>query len=259
MSIVRLKNKIKNHNIFLQNRLSNFTNPPMKTGDLYVENNEAVNGNLDISGNLTVKQNLFANSYYATGNYYLNNYVLIPAGTIIQSASINEPNGWFDCDGRSLNIDIYSYLFNAIGYTYGGSDTSFNIPDIRGRVCVGAGLGNTLTRRNLGSIGGEENHTMTVNEIPSHTHSGTTNASGTHTHSSNANGGTYGLAYSDGNNTVTSADVTSEELNVWTPPVALTINSDGNHSHTFTTDSTGSGTSHNNMQPFIVMRYLIKY
>jgi len=48
-------------------------------------------------------------------------------------------------------------------------------------------------------------------------------------------------------------------LNVWTSPVALTINSDGNHNHTFTTDNNGSGNSHNNMQPFIVMRYLIKY
>lgn len=101
----------------------------------------------------------------------MNNYVLIPAGTIIHSASINEANGWFDCDGRTLNIDIYSYLFNAIGYTYGGSETSFNIPDIRCRVCVGAGLGNSLTTRNLGSIGGEENHTLSVNEMPSHTHS----------------------------------------------------------------------------------------
>jgi hypothetical protein len=86
----------------------------MLTGDLYVEKNEVVNGDLDISGNLTIGQNLTATNYYARGNYYLNNYVLIPAGTIIQSASINEPNGWFDCNGRTLNIDVYSYLFNAI-------------------------------------------------------------------------------------------------------------------------------------------------
>ena len=69
MSIVRLKSKINNQNIFLQNRLSNFTNPPIKTGDLFVENNESVNGNLDISGNLTVRHNLTANNFYATGNY----------------------------------------------------------------------------------------------------------------------------------------------------------------------------------------------
>ena len=49
MSIVRLKSKVKNNNVFFQNRLSNFTNPPMLTGDLYVEKNEVVNGDLDIS------------------------------------------------------------------------------------------------------------------------------------------------------------------------------------------------------------------
>jgi microcystin-dependent protein len=116
-----------------------------------------------------------------------------------------------------------------------------------------------LSTQNLGSVGGEENHTLSTNEIPTHTHSGTTTEGGSHTHSSNATGGTYGLAYSDGGNTVTSADNTPNELNVWTSPVALTINSDGNHTHTFTTDNNGSGNSHNNMQPFIVMRYLIKY
>jgi hypothetical protein len=68
MSIVRLKSKVKNNNVFFQNRLSNFTNPPMLTGDLYVEKNERVNGHLDISGNLSVRQNLIANNYYANGN-----------------------------------------------------------------------------------------------------------------------------------------------------------------------------------------------
>ena len=76
MSIVRLKSRVKNNDVFFQNRLANFTNPPVLTGDLYVEKNESVNGNLDISGNLTVGNNLRANNFYATGNYYLNNYVL---------------------------------------------------------------------------------------------------------------------------------------------------------------------------------------
>ena len=63
MSIVRLKSRIQNTNVYLQNRLTNFTNPPMKTGNLYVEQNETISGNLDISGNLTVHHDLTANNY----------------------------------------------------------------------------------------------------------------------------------------------------------------------------------------------------
>ena len=189
----------------------------------------------------------------------MNNYILIPAGTIIQSACINEPEGWFDCDGRRLNLNMYINLFNAIRYTYGGSDTSFNIPDTRGRSCIGLGNGSGLTNRSLGMTGGSETHTLTTSEMPIHSHTGTTDSIGAHTHTSNATGGTLGLALSDGTNTVTAADLTNGELNVWTTPRALSIDSAGSHNHTFTTNNTGSGTAHNNMQPFIVFRYLIKY
>ena len=259
MSIAKIKSRQKNDTIYLQNRLTKFTDPPMRSGDLYVEKNESVAGDLDVSGNFRVGKDITANNYYARGNYYLNNYILIPAGTIIQSASIDEPEGWFDCDGRTLNVGLFSKLFNAIRYTYGGTDISFNIPDIRGRVCVGSGAGNALSTRTLGTAGGEENHILNVNEMPSHSHTGTTDLGGTHSHTSNATGGSLGLAFADGNNTVTEADGSSGELNVWTLPRALSINTDGNHSHNFTTGNSGSGGAHNNMQPFIVLRYLIKY
>ena len=241
MSFFRPKRRTTNNNVFLQNRLTTFTNPPMRTGNLYVEKNETVFGDLDICGNLTVGNNIKANSFYATGNFYLDSYILIPAGTIIQSASVNEPNGWFDCDGRILNKITYSDLFAAIGNIYGGifgsNDASFNIPDIRGRVPVGARNVVGLTTRNLGDVGGEERHTLTVSEMPSHSHS------------SNATGGSIGLAKSDGNNTATSNvdNQGGSELNLYATPGALTIN------------NTGGDASHNIMQPFIVLRYLIKY
>ena len=237
MSFFRPKRRTTNNNVFLQNRLTTFTNPPMRTGNLYVEKNETVFGDLDICGNLTVGNNIKANSFYATGNFYLDSYILIPAGTIIQSASVNEPNGWFNCDGRLLNKIAYSDLFAAISYTFGGSDFSFNIPDIRGRVPVGAGTTSGLTTRSLGAVGGEERHTLTVSEMPSHSHS------------SNATGGTRGLVTSDGNNTAdgSALDSTSGEPNLYAGPVALTIN------------NTGGDASHNVMQPFIVLRYLIKF
>jgi microcystin-dependent protein len=236
MSYIRAKNRQNNANVFLQNRLTTFTRPPMYTGDLYVEKNETIGGNLDVSGNLTVHGDLKAKNFYATGNYYLDDYILIPPGTVMQSAAITRPGGWLLCDGSRLNTNDYPDLFNAIGHTYGGSDTSFNLPDIRGRVPIGSGSGAGLTSHSLGSTGGEESHTLTTSEIPSHSHG------------SNAPGGTRGLATSDGNNTAGGGlDYTPGEINLWATPTALTIN------------NTGGGNAHNIMQPFITLNYIIKY
>jgi microcystin-dependent protein len=232
MSYFRPKRRTTNNNVFLQNRLTTFTNPPLRTGNLYVEKNETVFGDLDICGNLTVGNNIKANSFYATGNFYLDNYILIPAGTIIQSASVNEPNGWFNCDGRLLNKIAYSDLFAAISYTFGGSDFSFNIPDIRGRVPVGAGSTSGLTNRNLGDVGGEERHTLTVSEMPSHTHSLTRRS----------NADADAIDTDDANMESSSASTTDRT------EIGL-----------FNTYNSGEDESHNNMQPFIVLRYLIKF
>ena len=231
-----------NRIVMLDNRLSNLTNSHNYDGDLHIERNQTIGGNLDICGNLTIGGDLRARNYYASGNYYLNNYVLIPAGTIIQSAAINEPAGWLDCNGRTLLVAEYAYLFSAIGYTYSsgvysGSDLSFNIPDMRGRIGIGSGTGSGLSARTLGATGGEENHTLTVGEMPAHSH--TSNATG-------YAGGGPGLLRSGGR-TGTVEDNTSSEPNIFDPTVALSIN------------DTGSGSAHNNMQPYMVLRYLIKY
>ncbi len=250
MSYMRAQSRAINKNVYFENRLTTFTNPPIYTGDLIVERDETVRGNL------TVGNSLHANSYYATGNYYLNNYILIPAGTIIQSAAINLPDGWFDCNGASYNTTVYSALYLAIGYTYGGASSNFNVPDMRGR--VGVGFGSAYT---LGQSGGAERHTITASEMPSHTHTGTTASDGAHIHGSNANGGLAqpGLAFSNGSDTLTESDTGgSNELNL-TTTTALTISSAGAHTHTFTTASAGSDASHNIMQPYVVLRYLIKY
>jgi len=215
-----------------QNRLTNFTSPPIHNGDLYVERNELIGGNLDVSGNLTVRKDIRAKNFYASGNYYLDDYVLIPAGTVIQSAAINEPEGWFECDGRSLNTTVYSDLFSAIGYTYGGSNGTFKIPDTRGRVCIGAGQGDGLTNHNLSSTGGEEAHTLSVNEIPSHSHSLIRRA--------NPDDGAYDT--NSGRQDESSAATT-----------------DRADLGPFNTSYTGGGAAHNIMQPFIALRHLIKY
>lgn len=207
-----------------------------------MERNENVGNDLDVSGNLRIGHDLTARNYYANGgNFYLDNYLLIPPGTIIQSAAIVIPNGWLACDGTSLNISEYENLFNSIGYTFGGDieEGTFNLPDLRGRVAVGTGHGSDLTSRALADTGGEETHVLSTNEIPSHSHT------------SNANGGSafgsVGLVQVTNSNTASNADQNDNEFNVYAPPLALTI------------DANGGGLAHENMQPFVVLHYLIKY
>jgi len=129
MSYRRVQRREMNRTLMLDNRLVNLTQPHILDGDIHIERNQTIGGNLDIYGNLTIGGDLRARNYYASGNFYLDNYVLIPAGTIIQSAAINEPAGWLDCNGRVLSVVVYADLFNAIRYTYGGvysgSDLSF--------------------------------------------------------------------------------------------------------------------------------------
>jgi microcystin-dependent protein len=232
MSFFRAQRRAINTNTYYDNRLSIFTNPPIRVGDLCVEKNETVGGNLDICGNLTVGQDLRAQNFYASGNYYLNNYVLIPAGTIIQSAAVVVPDGWLNCDGSSLLCSAYAGLFGAIQYTYGGSGLNFNVPDMRGRVGIGAGAGAGLTARTLGSTGGEETHTLTVGEMPSHSHNIIRRL--------NPDDGAY-----DTNSTHASE--------------SSAATTDRDMSGNFSTFSAGSSTPHNNIQPFVVIRNLIKY
>ena len=213
------------------------------SGNARVYGNEVLTGNLDMSGNITTTQDVRSRSVYATGNYYLNNNILIPAGTVIQSAANNVPDGWLNCDGSSLSTSTYSHLFGAIGYTYGGSGDNFNLPDLRGRACVGAGQGAFLTDRTLGSIGGSETHTLSVNEMPSHNHE-ITDPGHSHTWNNGLEGDDSGNGGSNAEYTRIGGSVTGVIANATT---GIQVN------------NRGGGEPHNNMQPFLALRFLIKY
>jgi microcystin-dependent protein len=180
-------------------------------------------------------------------------YLRLPnIGDLKNSISNIDHQGWLKCDGRSLNRVEYRFLFEMVGTAFGNDDDeTFKLPDSRGRVIGTIGAGSGLTVRTLGEVVGEENHTLTVNQLPPHSHTGTTDLNGSHTHSSNANGGQggAGLAIADGSNTGNDVDSSPNELNLWTLPQALVINSNGAHTHTFTTNTTGSGLAFNVMQP----------
>jgi len=85
----------------------------MLYGNLFVDNYERVGGDMDICGNLTIGGDLQAKSYYANKrNFYLDNYLLIPYGTIIQSAAVTVPDG-FSCPFL-LPFYYSSFLFSFI-------------------------------------------------------------------------------------------------------------------------------------------------
>jgi microcystin-dependent protein len=94
------------------------------------------------------------------------------------------PNGWAFCDGRILAIADYDALFQLIGTTYGGDgQTTFNLPDLRGRIPLHQGSGFVI-----GQQAGSEAVTVTSNQLPQHTHSLVSNsAAGTTTTPANGN------------------------------------------------------------------------
>src|SRR5579864_3360551 len=81
------------------------------------------------------------------------------------------PKGWAFCNGQLMAINQNQALFAVLGTTYGGNgQTTFALPNLQGDVPMHFGQGVGLTGRVLGEVGGEQNHTLQVNEIPSHSH-----------------------------------------------------------------------------------------
>lgn len=81
------------------------------------------------------------------------------------------PIGWAMCDGQLLAISSNTALFSLIGTYYGGDGVrTFQLPDLQGRVPVGQGEGVGLSPINIGQVGGTETVTLTVNQLPAHTH-----------------------------------------------------------------------------------------
>jgi microcystin-dependent protein len=81
------------------------------------------------------------------------------------------PKGWALCNGQLLSIAQNTALFSLLGTTYGGNGTTtFALPDLRGRVTISSGQGPGLSNYVLGQTGGAETQTLTLGQIPAHTH-----------------------------------------------------------------------------------------
>lgn len=129
---------------------------------------------------------------------------VVPIGGLIDYAGFAPPNGNFMFPaGQLISTTTYSTLFGLVGYSYGGSGSSFGLPDLRGRVTAGidnmgggaAGRigtlstdGGTIVGTTPGSAGGSQQHTQTNAEMTSHGHTGSGNVSDP-THAHGASGG----------------------------------------------------------------------
>ena len=93
----------------------------------------------------------------------------VPVGAILPYAGSTPPEGWLVCDGAEVVRADYPGLFAVLGETYGAGDgqDTFNLPDLRMRVPLGAAA---QPRTTLGQVLGEEYHTLTLNELPVHRH-----------------------------------------------------------------------------------------
>ena len=99
---------------------------------------------------------------------------LAPAGTIVAYAGSTAPDGWLICDGSEIDLTRHrehKLLATRLGNIFDPAGQKTRLPDLRGRTAIGAGSGPNLTKRVLGGQGGEESHTLTISEMPSHTHS----------------------------------------------------------------------------------------
>lgn len=195
-------------------------------------------------------------------------------GSIYMFAGSVAPEGFIVCDGSAVSRSTYSELFDTIGTTYGPGDgsTTFNIPDLSGKVIVGVS-----TLHSLASTGGEETHALIESEIPSHSHSvpqhghtssvvaKTPEMSHTITQpafnynrpNGTAAGGAAGgtLAYSG-----TSSVAASRTKNVAVSAhaaAACTKEGAVTDCAAFDSEEAGEGTGHDNMQPYMTMNYII--
>jgi microcystin-dependent protein len=146
-----------------------------------------------------------------------------------------EPRGWAFCNGQLLSIAQNTALFALLGTTYGGNgQTTFALPDLRGRAPIHMGQGPGLTNRRIGEVGGSENVTLTANQLPAHNH--------------NLNA----LAVPAASGDPTQRLLAQSRGSVYAPPsetpVVMSQQAIG---------FAGGSQPHENMQPYLVMNYII--
>jgi microcystin-dependent protein len=196
------------------------------------------------------------------------------AGSIYMFAGATAPTGFLMCDGSAVSRTTYSALFAVIGTTYGTGDgsTTFNLPDMSGRVPIGAS-----SLHVLGTSGGEEGHVLLEAELPSHDHTVPAHGHGNdilaktpslshsvtqqpaYTYNRPNSATKAGAAGSNaGYNGTSSTNASRTDMSITAHAAsACTMGGSITDCSAFDTLVTGGGGAHDNMQPYITINYVI--
>jgi len=211
---------------------------PSPNVDLAIGDNDTGIGYNSDDGSLTI---------YGDGGINVNARIqdktgfVSPVGSVIAFAGSAAPDGWLLCDGSNYSSANYPDLHAVIGTSFGSSGGNFLVPDLRTRVPVGLSSSDTQFQE-IGDVGGEAEHTLSVGEMPSHQHDVARR--------DNENTGMgWASVSAGGNNGMVSSWSYGGDNNYYHPS-----DSDAYHAK-----PTGADSSHNNMPPFVVMNYIIKY
>jgi microcystin-dependent protein len=198
-----------------------------------------------------------------------------PIGALMPFAgsSATIPSGWLLCDGSAVSRTTFAGLFAVVGTTYGAGNgsTTFNLPSLTDRIPVGSG--NTYSR---GTTGGAATVALSSSQMPSHSHSfsgsadsggshshslsGSTDSSGSHSHSEDATTTRSDLLAGGGTNAALPAGGSTGSAGAHSHGLSGSASTAGSHSHNISgsVGSTGSGSAHENMPPFLAMPYIIR-
>lgn len=156
-------------------------------------------------------------------------------GEIRMFAGNFAPRGWAFCDGQLLAVSQNDALFSLLGTIYGGDGrTTFGLPDLRGRVPIHAGHGPGLSERRLGAKFGTEMETITVNQLPSHSH-------------------TYQGTNSDATRTSPTDSFPARSVgDLYKAGNALRVNMNSG-----SLSNVGGSRSHTNLMPFLCVHFII--
>ena len=173
--------------------------------------------------------------------------VPLPTGMITPFGGASAPSNWLLCHGQSLSTSTYASLYAVIGFTYGGSGSAFLAPDLRGRVIagqddMGGASANRLTSPingdTLGAAGGAESHALTLAETAAHNH--------------------FVVADVSAGQTDPTASTSFARKGDWGSTNNYQASGTATGATTGLSSTAGSGNAHTNVQPTIILNYIIK-